>query len=267
MSEARSEKRRQRRPTWALTAPLVIAALLGGGLPATAGFANRKLVTIDGSRVVGGPHANFPVVVAVTDPELRLAPAGGVRSALGCDIAFRASDGVTPLDHELVGYAPAMGMLAAYVELPSIENLVNTQFYIYYGDPEVDCQQTRHGDVWDAGYRSVFHLMELSGNPVDSTSNGVAGRDQPAGRPGGDDRPEQRPGAGDDHPARAPARDLHPDDRLAPPARRRHAPRKHALHDRGYVLLPRRERRAVRGPGDEEPGRMRLLRPRLRRSR
>jgi hypothetical protein len=64
--------------------------------------------------VVGGPHASFPVIVALVDPQLRLTPAGGVRNAQGCDISFRASDGVTPLDYEIVSYPSATGALGAF---------------------------------------------------------------------------------------------------------------------------------------------------------
>jgi len=164
---------------------LALALLLNvaGALPALAGFSSRKLVTVTGSQVVGGPHVNFPVIVGVADPELRLAPAGGVRSPQGCDITFRASDGVTPLDYEILAYAGGTGSLGAYVKLPSVQNGVNTQFYIYYGDPELNCRQSRHGDVWDAGYRFVLNFAETSGNPLDSTANGVAARKNPQGDP------------------------------------------------------------------------------------
>ncbi len=173
-----------RRSGAALVAAVLAGALLGAGAPAHAGFANRKLVTVAGSQVVGGPHANFPVLFVVVDPDMRLAPAGGVRSSAGCDVGFRASDGVTPLDYEASNYDGATGAFAAYVKLPSIQNGVSTQFYVYYGDSELTCIQTRHGDVWDAGYRAVFPLVETSGNPLDLTSNGVAGRLNPQGDAG-----------------------------------------------------------------------------------
>ena len=174
----------RRRSCAALVAAVLAGALLGAGAPAHAGFANRKLVTIAGSQVVGGPHANFPLLYAIIDPDMRLAPAGGVRSSRGVRHRFRASDGVTPLDYEVMTYDGASGAFAAYVKLPSIQNGVNTQLYVYYGDPELTCIQTRHGDVWDAGYRAVLPLTETSGNPVDLTSNGVAGRLNPQGDPG-----------------------------------------------------------------------------------
>lgn len=56
----------------ALVAILLAGVLLGDATPAAAGFANRKLVTVTGSQVVGGPHADFPIVFAVVDPELSL---------------------------------------------------------------------------------------------------------------------------------------------------------------------------------------------------
>jgi len=172
-----------RRSPRARRAAAAILSFLLGAYPASAGFAHRKLLTVNGSQVAGGPHTNFPVAVGFVEPDLRLAPAGGVRSAAGDDISFRASDGVTPLDYEISKYDPATGRLRAYVKLPSIQSGVDTQFYVYYGDPEITCCQTRHGDVWDAGFRTVLHFSETSGNPIDSTAYGTATRLNPQGDP------------------------------------------------------------------------------------
>jgi len=164
--------------------PLLLLVLAAATAPAEAGFAFRKLITVTGSQVIGGPHVDFPLLVAASDPQMRLSPLGGVRSATGCDISFRAADGVTPLNHEVILYDGASGGFGAYVRLPSIQNGVSTQFYVYYGDPDVTCEQSRHGDVWDAGYRASFPLLETSGNPIDFTSNGVAARLNPQGDAG-----------------------------------------------------------------------------------
>jgi hypothetical protein len=181
-----------------LAATLAAVALLAG-LTATAeaSFAYRKTITITGARVVGGPHLDFPVLVSVVDPDLRTtANGGGVTSAAGYDIAFRAADGTTVLDWEIEYYNGTNGTLTAWVRLPGtlgppdtrVQNGVSTVFYIYYGDPTIGCCQTRQGWVWDANYRYVYHFHEQAGNPVtaapvDHTKNGVGSRINPQGDP------------------------------------------------------------------------------------
>ena len=122
------------------------------------------------------------------------------------------------------------------MRLPSIQNGVNTQFYVYYGDPELTCIQTRHGDVWDAGYRAVLPFIETSGNPVDPTSNGVAGRLNPQGDPGATIA-QTGQALQMITPPTAPPADLHTDHGFAPAARRRHARREQPVHVRGHVPL------------------------------
>jgi hypothetical protein len=174
---------------------LLLLAFAGS---AEAGFAFRKQVTIDGSRVVGGPHLDFPVLVTVVDPNLRtVAAGGGVQNASGYDITFRAADGTTVLDYEIEFYDGSgayAGTLTAWVRLPGtlgppdtrVQSGVDTVFYIYYGDPTIGCCQTRQGWVWDANYRYVYHFTDWAINPVttapvDATKNGVGSRVNPQG--------------------------------------------------------------------------------------
>ena len=160
------------------------------GSAAEAGFAYRKPLTIDGTQVQGGPHLDFPVLVSLIDPDLRTTTSGGrVTSPQGYDIAFRADDGTTILDWELERYDGTTGTLVAWVRFPGtagppdtrIQNGVNTLFYAYYGDPSITCCQAGHGTVWDANYREVFHLNQTTGNPVDSTTNGIGSLINPNG--------------------------------------------------------------------------------------
>jgi hypothetical protein len=150
-------RHRQRCRPLPLAALVGLALLLGSTGLAEASFAHRKPITIDGTRVVGGPHLDFPVLVSVVDPELAtIANGGGVTSPSGYDIAFRAADGTTILDWEVERYDGANGTLVAWVRLPGtvgppdtrVQNGVSTVFYVYYGDPTIGCCQTRHGWVW-----------------------------------------------------------------------------------------------------------------------
>jgi hypothetical protein len=161
---------------------------------ANAGFAFRKPITINGAQVLGGPHLDFPVLVSVVDPNLRTtANGGGVTSSSGYDIAFRAADGTTVLDWELERYDGTTGLLVAWVRMPGtagppdtrVQAGFSTVFYVYYGDPRIGCCQTRHGWVWDANYRYVYHFDDPSGSPVtsaptDSTKSGVGSRINPS---------------------------------------------------------------------------------------
>ena len=170
----------------------LVFLVLGLGRPAHADFAFRKPLTIDGTQVQGGPHLDFPVLVSLVDPDLAtVANGGGVQSAQGFDIAFRAADGTTVLDWELERYDGTNGTLVAWVRFPGtagppdtrIQNGVSTQFYVYYGDSRITCCQTSHGTVWNAAYREVFHLAGTAGDPLDSTTNGIAGTINPNGDP------------------------------------------------------------------------------------
>jgi Peptidase family C25/Concanavalin A-like lectin/glucanases superfamily/Domain of unknown function (DUF2341) len=137
---------------------------------AEAAFTSRRLLTVQAAKVVGGPHANFPVLVRITDATLQLAPAGAVQT--GQDLLFTASDGVTKLDFEIEQYDGATGSLVAWVRVPSLTTA--TSIYLNYGDPAVTCSQQNPTGVWDASFREVLHLGE-TGDYADSTVNGYAG--------------------------------------------------------------------------------------------
>ncbi len=97
--------------------------------PASAqGTFTRHLTITVGAGVVGGPHANFPLLVDVTNAaELATTANGGqVQSANGYDIVFRGQDATTcdgpatcMLDHEIELYDGAAGRVVAWVRVPS----------------------------------------------------------------------------------------------------------------------------------------------------
>ena len=149
--------------------------------PADAAFSFRKQITINSGQVSGPTNlADFPVLISITgDVNLRTTANGGnVQDPNGHDIIFRAEDTTTCngpatciLDHEIESYDGANGDLVAWVRVPVLQNAVNTNIYIYYGDSAVTCSQENASGVWDANYREVFHLNE-TGDHTDSTANG-----------------------------------------------------------------------------------------------
>ena len=80
----------------------------GGGGPSwyNASWTYRKPVTIDHTKVSGSSSlADFPVLVSVTDANLKTTGnGGGVGKSDGTDLLFTSSDGVTKLNHELESY-------------------------------------------------------------------------------------------------------------------------------------------------------------------
>ena len=167
---------------------LGFAALLALGLlplPADAALAYRRQITILGAQVgaTGAPHLDFPVLVSITDPTLKLVVNGGhIATASAYDIAFRDS-GFALLDWQVEKYDGLAGTLVAWVRIPSLPSGagVNTIIYLDYGDCEAATASNTPANVWNAGYRYVYHLSETSGNPVDSTANAIVATRNPNG--------------------------------------------------------------------------------------
>ncbi len=147
---------------WAL-APTSPASALGT-------FTRHLTITV-GAGVVGGPHASFPLLVDVSNLELRTTGNGGqVQSTNGYDIVFRGEDAVIcagpatcMLDHEIELYdgGAAGGRVVAWVRVPSLAN--GRVIHMYYGNNQITSSTEAVGAVFDADYVGVWHLKE-SGN-------------------------------------------------------------------------------------------------------
>ncbi len=138
------------------------------------GWTNRKALRIDHTKVSGSSNlTNFPVLVSVTDGNLKtVANGGNVGKNDGTDILFTASDGASQLAHEIESYNAGTGQLIAWVSVPTVSPAADTVIYMYYGNSSAADQQNRKG-VWDSNYEAVWHLPNgttLSAN--DSTRNG-----------------------------------------------------------------------------------------------
>jgi hypothetical protein len=158
-----------------IDSPVVTAAYTIAGLSwYNLSWTNRKALRIDHTKVSGqSTLTNFPVLVSVTDGNLKtLANGGSVGKPDGTDILFTALDGATKLAHEIESYNAATGQLIAWVSVPAVSPSSDTVIYVYYGNSSAADQQNRTG-VWDGNYEGVWHLPNgttLSGS--DSTGNG-----------------------------------------------------------------------------------------------
>jgi len=141
-------------------------------LPAAAwystGWANRKPVAVNPSKVNTATHStapltNFPVLIGVTDPDLIYTGNGGkVANIRGNDITFTAIDGVTPVNYEIEYYNPSTGQLIAWVKLPSLSPTASTVIYEYFGNPSATAPASSLAQgAWDSNFMGVWHLGQI----------------------------------------------------------------------------------------------------------
>ena len=165
--DSRAGDRRSRRTLGAL---LALWALSLASPASAQGTFTRQLTITVGAGVVGGPHANFPLLVDVTNAaELATTGNGGrVQSPNGYDIVFRG-EGDSPgicapaaepcmLDHDIELYEGAAGRVVAWVRVPSLAN--GRVIHMYYGNSQITSSTEASGAVFDADYVGVWHLKE-----------------------------------------------------------------------------------------------------------
>jgi len=155
-------------------------------------FTYRKSITVQSGQVSNGPLTNFPILVSMTDADLRTTANGGHVASYNAgtndpwDIIFEALDDTTcggagtapcKLDHEIEQYVASTGQLVAWVRLPSINN--GTVIYMYYGNSCMPSSTQNASGVWDSNYRGVWHLNQdptaTAPQMRDSTANAYNG--------------------------------------------------------------------------------------------
>lgn len=84
----------------------------------------------------------------------------------------------TTYDTGLKGYPaldPGVASSEAYVEIPNMSNTVNTELYMYYGNPSA-ANQSNPTATWGTSYRAVHHMNNTTSTVLsDSTTNNVDG--------------------------------------------------------------------------------------------
>ena len=123
----------------------------------------RKGIIIDHTKV-DADLSSFAVLIDITDSDL-----SAHSQSSGADIAFTDENGIL-LDHEIQLYDNSDGHLVAWVRVPVLSSISDTQLYLYYGNPAAVDQQNVAG-TWDTSFVIVQHLEETSGVHFDSTVN------------------------------------------------------------------------------------------------
>jgi hypothetical protein len=146
-------------------------------------FEYRRQITIDRTRVspCSSNPSHFPILIIESGNWVKTkatdAVNGRIYSSSGHDIVFRADDGVTQLDHEIEKYDGTIGILVAWVRIPSLNysgQSQDTSIYMYYGNAGITSPTANPTGVWNTsyGWRGVWHLSEASSvTRSDSTSN------------------------------------------------------------------------------------------------
>ena len=137
---------------------------------------HRKKITINAANV-SATQTNFPVLINITsDTDL-----GSAAQLDGDDILFTAADEVTKLSHEIEKFSSngTAANLTAWVKVPSLSSITDTDIYMYYGNAGATNQQDVT-NVWDTNFKMVQHLEETSGGAgtiTDSTASHINGTD------------------------------------------------------------------------------------------
>ncbi|MHA1967456.1 MAG: DUF2341 domain-containing protein, partial [Candidatus Hodarchaeales archaeon] len=132
-------------------------------------FSYRKTIVIDKDKVSAN-LTNFPVLIDLTDNNLK---SGRVQSDAD-DIIFTDQSG-TILDHEVEYFSQnsSLGSLIAWVRVPSLSSISDTNITMYYGNSAVGDQQ-KPTDVWDSNYVGIWHMNQDPAGPspqiIDSSS-------------------------------------------------------------------------------------------------
>lgn len=129
----------------------------------TTDFSHYKPITINSSQVSGN-LTNFPVLINITDTDLR----DGVTNDSGWDIAFFNETDVQ-LNHEIELWDNTTGQLVAWVNVTNVLCDEDTTIYIYYGDDDIASTCENVPETWDSNFIAVYHFNDASDNITDST--------------------------------------------------------------------------------------------------
>jgi gliding motility-associated-like protein len=149
---------------------LVVAIMLLAGLSLKAqwleGYSHRIEITLNHDLVPGNnPLTGFPCLVSFTDTLLRTEPNGGVvQYENGTDLCFTDEDMLTILDYEIESYDPVSGTLHAWVRIPSLSALEETDIFLYFGGADASPQWDTTA-VWSNQYTAVWHMNNDPSGP------------------------------------------------------------------------------------------------------
>ena len=133
------------------------------------GWSFRKKLLFDNSGQ-SEDLENFPIMVNLSSSNFDYSKV----KLDGTDLRFIDDDGITQLNYEVESWDSSDNSYV-WVNVTNIAAGSSTDFvWMYYGNTNAN-DGSNPEDVWDSNYVGVWHLAELSGNALDSTSYGTVG--------------------------------------------------------------------------------------------
>jgi len=142
------------------------------------GYAHRRAITIDHTRVPNTDQSNFPFLFSGNYSYLATTSNGGnVTNSSGYDIIFTSdAAGAVTLPFEQEGYNASTGAVSYWIQNPTLSHTTDTVIYMFYGNSGINSDQSNKTAVWDSNYKGVWHLPNgTTLTASDSTSNGNNG--------------------------------------------------------------------------------------------
>lgn len=141
---------------------LLVTADAPAAAAATNGYAYRRTITVDHSKVPNTDRSDFPMLISGTYSYLATTANGGqVQNANGYDVIFTSDSGCTgKLNHEVETYNASSGAVNYWVKVPTVSHTTDTVLYMCYGDSEISSSQENKTGVWDASKVGVWHLPD-----------------------------------------------------------------------------------------------------------
>jgi hypothetical protein len=122
----------------------------------------RKEITIDHD-MVESTLENFPILFHHISSNFT-----DHAQSDGDDFVFVSTDGFVQYNHEIEDYSSSTGELIAWVNITSLSPTVDTNLYIYYGNPSCGNQENIAG-TWNSDYVGVWHCN----NEVDNEDGDI----------------------------------------------------------------------------------------------
>lgn len=147
------------------------------------GYDYYKYITIRSDKVPGD-LTNFPVLISLTDPDIRTVADGGrVQNANGYDVIFSSSNNcgaLSQLDHQVISYSSntTTATILAWVKVPALSSSTDTEIFMYYGNDSITTDLSL-SSTFDYNFSNIYHFQNGSFNDASAygnngTNNGTA---------------------------------------------------------------------------------------------
>ena len=123
---------------------LCIASLARGACPASwaGSYAFCLPLTIDHTKVPNTDQSSFPVLISITNTNLKTVGNGGhVQNSSGFDIIPTSNPGVSQLNCESKLYVASTGQVIIWANVATVSHTADTVFYLLFGNSGIstDC--------------------------------------------------------------------------------------------------------------------------------